>query len=89
MTIIIKQIGKRMALTAAHCLYDEDDDKDKRDLLPASSFSIMLGLHDRRKIKEPKRWMFHHKFKICISIFVSGDRSESTRSSSMKTSQTP
>ena len=51
MTIIIKQIGNRFALTAAHCLYDDDNE----ELLPASSFSIMLGLHDRRKTKEPKR----------------------------------
>ena len=51
MTIIIKQIGNRFALTAAHCLYDDDND----ELLPASSFSIMLGLHDRRKTKEPNR----------------------------------
>ena len=89
MTIIIKQIGNRFALTAAHCLYDEDEeDEDKRELLPASSFSIMLGLHDRRKTKEPKRWVCHRKFKIFNNVFVSGDRSESTRSSSMKTSMT-
>ena len=25
-------------------------------MLPASSFSIMLGLHDRRSAKEPNRW---------------------------------
>ena len=57
MTIIIKQIGNRFALTAAHCLYDVKDekDKDRRELLPASSFSIILGLHDRRKTKEPNR----------------------------------
>ena len=51
MTIIIKQIGNRFALTAAHCLFDDDNE----ELLPASSFSIMLGLHDRRKAKEPNR----------------------------------
>ena len=45
------QIGNRFALTAAHCLYDDDNE----ELLPASSFSIMLGLHDRRKTKEPNR----------------------------------
>ena len=50
-TVIIKQIGNRFALTAAHCLYDDDNE----ELLPASSFSIMLGLHDRRKTKEPNR----------------------------------
>ena len=49
--ITIKQIGNRFALTAAHCLYDDDNE----ELLPASSFSIMLGLHDRRKTKEPNR----------------------------------
>ena len=45
MTIIIKQIGNRFALTAAHCLYDDDND----EVLPASAFSIMLGVHDRSK----------------------------------------
>ena len=48
------QIGNRFALTAAHCLYDEDNE----EVLPATSFSIMLGLHDRRKAKEPHRWLF-------------------------------
>ena len=52
----MKQIGNRFALTAAHCLYDDDEeDEDKKELLAASSFSIMLGLHDRRKAKEPNR----------------------------------
>ena len=47
----IKQIGNRFALTAAHCLYDDDNE----EVLPASSFSIMLGLHNRRKAREPNR----------------------------------
>ena len=49
--MVFPQIGNRFALTAAHCLYTDDHD----ELLPASSFSIMLGLHDRRKTKEPNR----------------------------------
>ena len=54
--LLSPQIGNRFALTAAHCLYDEDEeDEDRRELLPASSFSIMLGLNDRRKTKEPNR----------------------------------
>ena len=52
----LTQIGNRFALTAAHCLYDDDN----KELLPASSFSIMLGLYDRRKTKEPKRWQFQN-----------------------------
>ena len=63
MTIIIKQIGNRFALTAAHCLYDDDNE----EVLPASSFSIMLGLHDRRKTKEPNRWLNQHKINASIS----------------------
>ena len=39
-------------------------------MLPASSFSIMLGLHDRRKTKEPKRWQFHHKIETCINLYT-------------------
>ena len=50
-TLPSPQIGNRFALTAAHCLYDDDN----KEVLPASSFSIMLGLHDRRKVKEPSR----------------------------------
>ena len=46
-----KQIGNRFALTAAHCLYDDDN----KEVLPATSFSVMLGLHDRRKTKEANR----------------------------------
>ena len=45
------QIGNRFAMTAAHCLYDDDNE----EVLPATTFSIMLGLHDRRKAKEPNR----------------------------------
>ena len=48
---ICPQIGNRFALTAAHCLYDDDN----KEVLPASSFSIMVGLHDRRKAKEKNR----------------------------------
>ena len=48
------QIGNRFALTAAHCLYSDDNE----EVLPATSFSIVLGLHDRRKTKEPNRWLF-------------------------------
>ena len=45
------QIGNRFALTAAHCLYEDDN----KEVLPATSFSVMLGLHDRRKAKEVNR----------------------------------
>ena len=45
------QIGNRFALTAAHCLYDDDN----KEVLPATFISIMLGLHDRRETKEPNR----------------------------------
>ena len=57
MKLVFPQIGNRFALTAAHCLFDNDDanKKNSKELLPASSFSIMLGLHDRRKTKEPNR----------------------------------
>ena len=44
-------IGNRFALTAAHCLYTQDND----EALPASEFSIILGVHNRTKRTEPKR----------------------------------
>ena len=56
------QIGNRFAVTAAHCVYDED----KKEVLPANSFSIMLGLHDRRRTKEPNRFLFHHSLQLAI-----------------------
>ena len=52
------QIGNRFALTAAHCLYDDDNE----EVLPASSFSLMLGLHDRRKTTELKRLLFNSPY---------------------------
>ena len=86
--LLSPQIGNRFALTAAHCLYDEDEeDEDRRELLPASSFSIMLGLHDRRKkTKEPNRWLFHHEITDQDLHYVPGDRSGSAQLLSIKTS---
>ena len=85
-TNLSPQIGNRFAVTAAHCLYDDDN----TELLPASSFSIMLGLHDRRrKTKEPNRC-------LCVTIrprlallSISGDRSGSARLLFMETSLIP
>ena len=60
-TFFAPQIGTRFALTAAHCLFDHDDiddnDGNDRELLPASAFSVILGLHDRLRTDEPKRWI--------------------------------
>ena len=45
-------------------------------MLPASAFSIFLGLHDRRKIKEPTRFKvddffpFDHEFSIRRQIRI-------------------
>ena len=58
------QIGTRFALTAAHCLFDDGDDdddssvdNDDKEFLPASAFSVVLGVHDRKKTEdeEPNR----------------------------------
>ena len=35
----------------AHCLFNDD----KEEMLPASSFSIMLGVHNRRNTREASR----------------------------------
>jgi len=43
-------IGNRFALTAAHCLYHE------QQLLPANSFSIELNLHNRRDTEARKEY---------------------------------
>ena len=57
----LPQIGSRFALTAAHCLYhdgedeDDNDNKNDKELLPASAFSVILGVHDRRNIRGPNR----------------------------------
>ena len=45
-------------MTAAHCLYDDDNE----EVLPASSFSVMLGLHDRGKTTELKRLLFDYPY---------------------------
>ena len=74
------QIGNRFALTAAHCLYDDDNE----EVLPVTTFSIMLGLHDRSEAKEPNRWLILILFVHCIP----GDRSGSARLFLMKTSRT-
>ena len=56
------QIGTRFALTAAHCLFDDGDDdddssvdNDDKEFLPASAFSVVLGVHDRENTEEKNR----------------------------------
>ena len=44
------QIGTTWMITAAHCLYIEEE------LLAASSFFVVLGVHDRSKLKEAQRF---------------------------------
>ena len=67
MWAVSPQIGNRFALTAAHCLYDDD----KKEELPATSFSVMLGLHDRNKAKELSRWLNPHDLvNICIGLYI-------------------
>ena len=45
-------------ITAAHCVHDSKKDAtDEIELLPASSLSVMLGLHDKRLKKEEMRWL--------------------------------
>ena len=57
-------------MTAAHCLYDNnEDDNNNKELLPASSFSIMLGLHNRRKTRELNRWLCGQKFRTFLFVY--------------------
>ena len=54
-------------MTAAHCLYDDD----KEEVLPASSFSVMLGLHDRGQAKELNRFkLFPHDLLIALVCYI-------------------
>ena len=46
---ILNQIGSTWVVTAAHCLYKDEE------LVAAKSLSILLGLHDRSKKSEPNR----------------------------------
>ena len=99
--LLSPQIGNRFALTAAHCLYDEDNKEVLilflfqiclhvltscgsplvfevnvflPKVLPASSFSIMLGLHDRRSAKEPNRWQTLRELNISYLFMALGGR---------------
>ena len=75
------QIGTRFALTAAHCLFDDGDDDDDNDdssvdnedkeFLPASAFSVVLGVHDREKTGEPNRLVGFIIFRIFDDAFRS------------------
>ena len=40
------QIGPNWALTAAHCVHDDETEA----ALPANSLSLVLGVHDRTKL---------------------------------------
>ena len=63
------QIGSRFALTAAHCLYDDGEDENDKELLPASAFSVILGVHDRRNIRGPNR-LVDKCVKFCNASYV-------------------
>ena len=49
-------------------MYDNNDDNNN-EVLPASSFSIMLGLHNRRKSREPNRWLRCPKFRTLLFFY--------------------
>ena len=68
-------------VTAAHCLYKDDE------LLAAKSLSILLGLHDRNKKTEPKRCF--RKFFLRTTVFLAGGKSRLIKSLSMKTTLPP
>ena len=57
-------------MTAAHCLYyNNEDDNNNKELLPASSFSIMLGLHNRSRTREPNRWLCCPKCRTLLFVY--------------------
>ena len=45
------QIGPNWALTAAHCVHDDETEA----ALPANSLSLVLGVHDRRRLTSRAR----------------------------------
>ena len=43
-------------VTAAHCVFDsKKDNTDEFELLPSSALSVMLGLHNKIRLKEEMR----------------------------------
>ena len=50
--IFFSQIGSNWALTAAHCVYDSDLEEN----FPASSLTVVFGLHNRTKLTARTRW---------------------------------
>ena len=58
------QIGNRFAITAAHCLLDDDNE----EVLPANMFSVMLGVHNRRVTRAPNRYLRLREFPICCNL---------------------
>ena len=49
---IISQIGSNWALTAAHCVYNNDLEEN----FPASSLTVLFGIHNRTKLTARTRW---------------------------------
>jgi len=47
--MITAQIGTNWLVTAAHCLFEENEQ------IPTRSLAVLLGLHDRRKRTEEFR----------------------------------
>ena len=46
------QIGSTWVVTAAHCVFEDEE------LVDAKTLSVLLGLHDRSKNSERNRWFF-------------------------------
>ena len=63
---MISQIGSTWMLTAAHCVFDEEE------LLPARSLTITLGVKGKWRREKGNRW-FKDLFKPLP--FVTGKRS--------------
>ena len=50
--IFFSQIGSNWALTAAHCVYDNDLEEN----FPANSLTVVFGVHNRTKLTARTRW---------------------------------
>ena len=61
--MITAQIGTNWLVTAAHCLFEENEQ------IPTRSLAVLLGLHDRRKRTEEFRYLEYQNLVFINILF--------------------